>query len=409
MAENIKNLLFDKLNEKQLNVISQAAAFAEKKEENIYLIGGIVRDLLLSNPIFDIDIVTECNAAEFAKELSRHIKCEILNIQENLKTAKVKFENGEEIDFASTREEKYIESGMLPVAFNFGCPLKNDVKRRDFTINTLAIKLTGDDKYTLVDYYNGCDDILNKQIKILHPKSFEDDPSRIIRALKFAIRFNFCIEKDTYLRMQKYLKNISTTMPLERIKSELKQYFSLKQKNIYEKLIQANAYKLISENAIKTCNISKLEEIKKYNLFNQDDIWFIYFAAVCINSNFNDERLNLNNTEKRILSETKQLLESKISKQNTKKEIYDSFIKCNNLSIACFYTLTDDTSAVDLFLKELKNIKIQITGSDLINLGLKPSPMFNKIFNEILQEKLNGKIKTKEDELDYAKSFIKAD
>lgn len=407
MADDIKNLLFDKLNKKQLEVIVQAADFAEKKEVNIYLIGGIVRDLLISNPIFDIDIVTECNATEIAKELSRHIKCEILNIQENLKTAKVKFENGEEIDFASTREEKYIESGMLPVAFNFGCPLKNDVKRRDFTINTLAIKLTGDDKYTLVDYFNGYRDILNKQIKILHTKSFEDDPSRIIRALKFSTRFGFDIEKNTYTCMQEYLNNISKTMPLERIKNELKQYFSLKKKNIYEKLLQTNAYKLISENAIKTCNISKLEKIKKYNLFKQDDIWFIYFAAVCINSNFNDERLNLNNTEKRILNETKQLLKSAITLKNTKKEIYDTFIKCNDLSIACFYTFTNDTSAVDLFLKELKDIKIQITGSDLINLGLKPSPMFNKIFNEILQEKLNGKIKTKEAELNYAKSFAK--
>lgn len=406
MADNIKNLLFDKLNEKQLEVILQAADFAEKKKANIYLIGGIVRDLLLENPIFDIDIVTECNAAEFAKELSTHTKCELLNLQENLKTAKVKFENDEEIDFASTREERYEKSGMLPIAFNFGCPLKNDVKRRDFTINTLAIKLTGNDKYALVDYYKGYTDILNKQIKILHAKSFEDDPSRIIRALKFALRFDFDIEKDTYLRMQEYLKNISRTMPLERIKNELKQYFSLKQTNIYEKLIQTNAYKLISENAIKVFNISKLEEIKQYSLFQQEDIWFIYFAAVCINSNFNDERLNLNNTEKRILSETKQLLESKISAKNTRKEIYDSFIKCNDLSIACFYTLTDDISGVDLFLKELKEIKVQITGNDLINLGLKPSPMFNKIFNEILQEKLNGKIKTKEAELGYVKKRL---
>ena len=129
-----------------------ASDAALKSKISIFLIGGIVRDLIIGNEIKDIDIAVEGDAVEFAKILEEDFGCEILNIQENLRTSKVSFANGCVIDFASTREEKYIDSGILPVAYNFGCSLIQDIKRRDFTINTLALALTGKNKYSLVDY-----------------------------------------------------------------------------------------------------------------------------------------------------------------------------------------------------------------------------------------------------------------
>ena len=128
------------------SAILSASKTAEKHNIKIYLIGGIVRDLILKNQIKDIDIAVEYDAVEFAKILEKEVVCEVVAIQENLRTAKVRFENGVEIDFASTREETYTKSGVLPIAHNFGCKLELDVKRRDFTINTLGLKLTGEDK-----------------------------------------------------------------------------------------------------------------------------------------------------------------------------------------------------------------------------------------------------------------------
>ena len=206
------------------NSINDASILADKFGYEIFLIGGIVRDLIMNNNIKDIDIAVQGDAVNFAIFLKENLNCEILNIQENLKTAKVKFLNGVVIDFASTREEKYSESGKLPIAYNFGCKLENDVKRRDFTINTLALKLTGEGKFSLVDYFDGYSDIQNKKIRILHNKSFVDDPSRIIRALKFKERFDFELEAETASLMQEYLSNINDKMPLERVKSEIRQY-----------------------------------------------------------------------------------------------------------------------------------------------------------------------------------------
>lgn len=378
-----------------------ASDAASKFKISIFLIGGIVRDLIIGNEIKDIDIAVEGDAVEFAKILEKDFGCEILNIQENLRTSKVSFTNGCVIDFASTREEKYIDSGILPVAYNFGCKLEQDIKRRDFTINTLALSLVGDDKYSLVDYCGGYEDVLNKKIRILHKNSFIDDPSRIIRALKFKIRFSFDYEEETYLLMQNYLDNISNSMPLERIKGELKQYFCIKNENLYDELIATNSYKLISD------SVKSSIDYKKISLFNfkKSELWFVYLVLLVINSSFAIERLNLTSIEKNIIKEVQNLLSDKLQ-SHSNYEIYKRFSNLQDLSIKIYYVLTDDTTVLK-FYDELKHIKVEINGKDLIQLGFKPSPLFNEIFDKILREKIEGKFTSKEDEIEFIKNSIK--
>ena len=390
------NLQFEELiSAEYKSAILSASQIAEKYSVKIYLIGGIVRDLILKNKIKDVDIAVEADAIEFAKLLEKEADCEIIAIQENLRTAKVKFENDVEIDFASTREESYTKSGVLPTAHNFGCALEKDVKRRDFTINTLALKLTGEDKFSLVDYFDGYSDIQNKKIRILHDKSFIDDPSRIIRALKFKIRFDFELEEKTEVLMQDYLNNVDKKMPLERIKGELKQYFSNSKQGLYKYLIETNAYKLISNNPIK--------DIDETVFQNEDNLWFIYFALLLVNCEY-DERLNMTSGEKKIISEVKELINSKTPTSNL--EIYNKYIDKNDISLTLYYAISKDKT-VEKFLNALKQIKVLITGKDLIELGFIPSAYFNELFEKILKEKLDGKIQTREEELEFVKQFIK--
>ena len=127
---------FDALiSENFANAILCASTAADEICVDIFLIGGIVRDLIMNNSIKDIDIAVEGDALQLGNFLEEKFGCEVVSVQEKLRTSKVKFPNGVVIDFASTREERYTESGVLPVAFNFGCELEKDVKRRDFTIN----------------------------------------------------------------------------------------------------------------------------------------------------------------------------------------------------------------------------------------------------------------------------------
>ena len=387
-------------------VIHRVAEVAEQENIKIYIIGGIVRDLILHNAIKDIDIVVESDAIDFCKSLENSLECEIISTQENLRTAKVLFSNNIEIDFASTREEKYEKSGVLPVAYNFGCSLKKDIMRRDFTINTLAISLTGENKYSIVDYCGGYDDVLNKRIRVLHNKSFIDDPSRIIRALKFQVRFDFEIEENTNDLLKQYLDNVDYSMPLERIKSELKQYFSIEKKGLYSKIIDTKAYKLISDNPFINFDENFFKNLDLNYLYNKDELWFVYIVLLIVNSDIAYERLNMTAFEKKIIKEVQELLLLYPLNIEDKKFLYKTFNDRVDLSILIYYVMTKD-KAVKYFYDVLKEIKVLITGKDLIELGFIPSSYFNELFEKVLNEKLEGNLKTKKEEIDFVKQFIK--
>ena len=211
------------------------------KESKLYCVGGYIRDELLGIKNFDIDYCYQGNAIEFAKK-------NFCIIKENpsFGTVKVLTNDNQEIDIASTREERYPRKGHLPEVFNIGCPLESDLKRRDFTINTLARCTKASEK--IVDIFDGQSDIKAKKLRILHENSFIDDPSRIIRGLKFSVRFNFDLEDKTRALQEKYLENINYDVSYHRLKKELIETFNLNKQIAYDKFIEQNIYKLLGKN-----------------------------------------------------------------------------------------------------------------------------------------------------------------
>lgn len=157
-------------------------------EEPVYLVGGAVRDLLLDRPRTDIDLVVEGNAGALAVRLGGAAA-----EHERFGTVKVEVE-GHEVDIASARTETYPAPGELPVV----APAESvevDLGRRDFTINAMAIPLQGEVR--VIDPYGGQADLERGLLRVLHPKSFVDDPTRTIRAARYAARFGFTLEPET--------------------------------------------------------------------------------------------------------------------------------------------------------------------------------------------------------------------
>ena len=157
--------------------------------KKLYYVGGYVRDEILGVKSQDVDICYEGDAVEF-------VQCEgfdIVKIQKDIRTARVVID-GEEVDFASTRKEVYPKQGHLPVTTAIGCSLKDDLVRRDFTVNSIAKSVSDGEIY---DPTGGLEDIQNRLLRVHHKESFRDDPTRIIRALKFAVRFGFELESET--------------------------------------------------------------------------------------------------------------------------------------------------------------------------------------------------------------------
>lgn len=154
----------------------------------VYLVGGAVRDLLLGRGRADIDLVVEGDAAVLASELGAEVTS-----HERFGTAKVRIE-GHEIDIATARSESYPHPGALPVV-EPAERVEEDLRRRDFTINAMAIPLRGEPR--LIDPHGGQADLAARRLRVLHRRSFEDDPTRAIRAARYAARFGFELEVGT--------------------------------------------------------------------------------------------------------------------------------------------------------------------------------------------------------------------
>ena len=276
------------------------------KDKNLYYIGGVVRDEILNVPSFDTDYCYEGNAIEFAQNKGLNI----IKTNPDFGTVRVLTDKGE-IDIASTRTETYPRKGHLPKVENIGCELEKDLIRRDFTINALAKRTTDGE---LIDYFNGIKDIKNKTLRVLHKNSFIDDPTRIIRGLKFSVRFGFELSEETRRLQEEYLSNINYDMSYHRVKKELKETFSLNNPEVFDKFTEQGIYKLLGADVVQS-KISG-ESIKEgIEDFKTENLWLIYLSPYLKEST----QLPMSRAEKRILSWVERLKTEKAG-NNTPNE-----------------------------------------------------------------------------------------
>lgn len=394
--------LIKKLDKKTFEAITECVKVAELSGIKIYLVGGIVRDALLSKNINDVDVTVEGNAKEFVEILECYASVKKVKYNENLPTAKVLFKNGVEIDFASTRAEVYEKFGDLPKIVKTGCPLKEDVVRRDFTVNAIAISLNSENLFEVIDYLDGVKDLERKKLRILHNKSFFDDPSRMIRGLKFAERLGFSLDEQTLNLQNEYLSNPLKNIPLERVKKELKDLFSLNTKAAYNDFIKQKLYKLVMSGEGEFVSSQKIKE----QLFSFDvadeDLWLLYFLSLFSGGN-PQEKLNLTARENKIISEMHEFLQNKPVFQD-KYSIYSYFINKDYLSVV-FYAMFVDEEVAKTFFK-IRKTKINTTGYDLQNLGIKQGKIYSEIQKNVLKEKINNGLKDKNAEILFIKEKL---
>ncbi|HBG49099.1 MAG TPA: hypothetical protein DDW90_06280, partial [Cyanobacteria bacterium UBA9971] len=306
-VKNLKQKLEKSIPENARKVLCLCSQAAEKLSLRIFLIGGAVRDIIIDKNHFDTDITVQGNAIEFARFLEQNYPdiCKIKEIHESFGTAKVIFFIEKEevvLDIASTRKESYPYPGSLPVVEEIGSELYEDVKRRDFSINSMAISLNKENFGDLTDYLGGYDDIKRKKIMILHEKSFIDDPTRIIRALKFRVRFGYDLDETTKQLQKECLDSgMFDNFCGERIKSELKQTFNLNKAEFMEIFIRENIYSLvdkeINNNWIASSQAPRNDKpiqdiVTEYLSFiNSDFFWLIYLGVMF--SDFSKEKISL--------------------------------------------------------------------------------------------------------------------
>ncbi len=414
VSRNLSKLLNDRFPEKVYKILKIAGEVAELMGMNVYLVGGSVRDLLLGQANLDIDLVIEGDGILFAEELSAKLHAKS-RTHHRFGTAQVIY-NGLKLDIATARTEYYESPAALPKVETSS--IKKDLYRRDFTINALAIKLNRKDFGMLIDFFGGQRDLKEKTIRVLHNLSYVEDPTRAFRALRLAERFGFKLSKHTANLIKSAIKmELFEKLSGSRLYEELLIAFketnpvkTLKKLSDYELLKVIHKHLVFDEN-LETRLLSMYETLAWYNLLyleEKADAGLLYLMALLsyLEDTNREEALkrlsapsNLRDIILNSISESNEILRK--LPLNDPASLYHLLTAASIEIILFSMAITKDVQKkkdISHFLIDLKKIKPFLKGSDLRKYGIEQGPVYSLILNELLDEKLRGKLKSEEDE-----------
>ena len=382
-------------------------AVSKKRDERVFLVGGIVRDLILGINNKDIDIVVEGDGIKFALELKDMLGAKKVRIHEKFKTAVVVVHDDLKLDIASSRLEYYEYPTSLPVV-EYG-NIRDDMYRRDFSINAMALEIDSYNFGKLIDFYGGYDDLVNKKIRTLHNLSFIEDPTRIIRAFRFAARYGFELEKDTEIFLKNaiadgFLKKISWP----RVKQELEILFS--DKNLTRGMEFLNKYKVFGEinpNIKYDLNIERLETLGELLSFVKIQKWLLVFLIILENlekkeldlvfKKFNFSNKFIEKYDYGILIREKILEQLESADKNS-----DIYRALNNISMEIIILIYIQNRKetiklkVENYIYKLSKIKSLVRGEDLLKDGQLPGIEFKEKLNTYFMRQLDMEDPSKE-------------
>ncbi len=382
---------------KKQPVIIKAIELAKRLNIKIFLVGGPLRDLFLKKRVLDFDLAIDGDLKKFGSLLAERLKGRFIYHPQFL-TGKVIY-NSNYIDIAHLRDEIYEQPGALPKVI----PIKDivvDLKRRDFTINAFAYDLLED---KIIDPFSGIDDLKNRIIRILHERSFIDDPTRIFRAIRFAKRFNFKIERKTLILLKRAIKeSYLTTISYQRIFHELN--LILKEKKfdkMFFSLSQLGIFKKIFNKSLSYWNIQKLKKLKNFKI--PIEIVFIYLLYLL---NFRKPEI-LKKEERKVIEELDYFkkIKRRLLKVKRRSEIYQLFSSFSFSTLKIIYVLESPLRKRIKIYEKIKEIRPLINGKELKKMlerkiikNLKEKD-FSKILLHLKLKRIEGKLKNKEEEI----------
>ncbi len=448
--ENSETPTLDNLRNRLQPVLWEFLAAVSKEAEqrgwHLYIVGGAVRDLLLANPdepllLPDIDMVVDGfhNSAdvgagvELASAILQIYPGARLDVHGDFQTAALLWHNDPKldslcIDIATARTEFYPYPAANPVVE--ASSIRQDLYRRDFSINALALRLTPPNPGKLLDFFGGLLDLQAKQIRVLHANSFIEDPTRIYRAVRFAVRLGFHLEKQTeeYIRYaiesgvydRTAQQNSKTPALQTRLKSELKYILQTSYwKPALQMLSELNASECIhstlkiDDDLLKQLRLmerclQKFDSGEKRFTHWQMRLEVIiahlapeYRSKVAKNLQFPDESIKrLEN-----LAAAKNNVVENLDKCQKPSEVV-KLLRKYDLPMLIFIALQSSRvirKQIWHYLTVLSNVEAPLNGNDLKKLGYKPGPQYKQILDDLLAASLDGEVGNKSD----AEEFLK--
>jgi tRNA nucleotidyltransferase (CCA-adding enzyme) len=426
----VEGLMNRNLTGESVGFLHDLGRVGDRLDLPVYAVGGFVRDLLLGHQNRDVDVTVEGDGILFAETFAAEHGGRVKSHQK-FGTAVIILPNGFKIDVASTRLEYYVSPGALPTVEHSS--LKMDLYRRDFTVNTLAIRLNSESFGTLIDYFGAYRDLQAKTIRVLHNLSFVEDPTRVFRAIRFEQRLNFKIARHT----EDLIKNAVKMEFLEklggrRLLSELVQI--LKEKEPLKgvgRMASLGLLRFIHPDLELSLSLQEtLEEVRYivswFDLLYLErpyERWAVYFLALC-NTLSDDQfwstctRLAVSEHYKDKLVEMRReggeligSLERKLGQQGKleNSEIY-FFLRGLPVEVLLFHMAKNHSSEVkrciSLYFTKLHGVRTQIGGEDLKRLGVERGPRFKELLDAVLSARLNGRVTSRDDEIAMVQGLL---
>ena len=391
-------------------LLQEIGRFGEEKSQPVYVVGGFVRDLLIGRENLDIDIVVEGDAVDFACQLAEVWESNA-QAHHQFKTATITRLDGLKLDFVSARSETYLSPGALP-SIEYGT-ITEDIRRRDFSINALAMRLHPDTFGELVDCTEGLQDLRAGRIRALHAQSFIEDPTRIFRAIRYEGRYNFQIAESDQQRMRHAInQGVLNFISGQRIRNEIDHILSeeaapqmINRMDEFDLFGTIHPTWKISPNfdvlwttagqAIKWASTSLPNDP-----INARAIFWMTLLTTVDSIEVISSRLGLENVLRTKLSTQVQLERDldTLSVAFKPSEVYQllNSYPLESIIFALMQPNQPDwrVEKMSNYLTRLRSVQPLVTGDDLIQQGLKPSRTFSDLLWKAFAAQLDGEVST---------------
>ncbi len=424
-AVNLRHKLQATLPAAQLKLLQDAGETAEKIGSCLYIVGGFVRDLLLERPVLDIDLVVEGNAIDLAKAMQAKYGGRIRS-HRRFGTAnwiiEGKIEGVDRLDFVTARTEFYQQPTVLPEVEQSS--IKQDLHRRDFTINTLAIRLSPEGFGNLLDFYGGYSDLQNKHIRVLHSLSFVEDPTRILRAIRLEQRLDFHLGKRTL----EHLKNALDLLPrvsADRVFSELE--YTLQEETPERALLRLSDLGVLQrihprlrageQFAQQAVLLREGLHDTPWTNVKAQPVHYLGLLAFPLSSEDTEQliqRLHIRSNLASILRQIQALkkIAPQLAAAQRPSQAYALLEPYKDDALLVCWLAFDNPAArqwIVVFKEKLCCVKPIIGGKYLIEkFNLRPSPLFTKILTRLRNARLDGEISTLAEEEALVKAFLQS-
>ena len=395
------------------HLLQEIGRFGEETSRSVYVVGGFVRDLLIGRENLDIDIVVEGDAVDFACQLGKVWGGQV-QTHHQFKTATITRLDGLKLDFVSARNETYPSPGALP-SVEYGT-IVEDLQRRDFSINALAMRLQPDTFGELVDCTGGLRDLRAGCIHVLHERSFVDDPTRIFRAIRYEGRYSFQILEDDQKRILDAInQGVLNLISGQRIRNEIDHILSEEAApQMVNRMCDFNLFGVIhptwkispnfdvrwttASQAIKWASASLPKDP-----INTRAILWMTLLTVPDSIEVISSQLGLENELHTKLSAQAHLEHAldALSASSKPSEVYGLLNRypLEPLVFAMVQPNQPDwrVEKIRNYLTHLRGVQPLITGDDLIRRGLKPSQAFSDLLGKAFAAQLDGEVSTKQE------------